>query len=213
MAQLASHSWEVPASHGGEIPRLRGLLPYMNSELRKAINVKAMLRRKYNRSKTNASWNKYRLQRNRVANLKRKSMNKYFRQKCENVKISNGREFWECISPFFSNKAKKSNNISLNVDGNVLCNRNDVCNAFNDFFINVPGSSELCTNVDDAISMYENNASVQSIRNSRDQGSSFSFHPVTSDQVELKLKNLKSDKAPGPDQIPAKLLKQGATVY
>ena len=123
-------------------------LPYMNSELRKAINVKAMLRRKYNRSKTNASWNKYRLQRNRVANLKRKSMNKYFRQKCENVKISNGREFWECISPFFSNKAKKSNNISLHVDGNVLCNRNDVCNAFNDFFIKVPGSFELCTNVD-----------------------------------------------------------------
>ena len=187
-------------------------LPYMNSELRKAINVKAMLRRKYNRSKTNASWNKYRLQRNRVANLKRKSMNKYFKLKCENVKISNGREFWKCISPFFSNKANNSNNISLNVDGNMLCNRNDVCNAFNDFFINVPGSSELCTTVDDAISMYENNASVQSIRNSRDQGSSFSFHLVTSDQVELKLKNLKSNKAPGHDQIPAKLLKKGATV-
>ena len=41
-------------------------IPYMNSELRKAINVKNMLKRKYNKCKNQSNWKKYRQQRNIV---------------------------------------------------------------------------------------------------------------------------------------------------
>ena len=49
-------------------------VPYMN----KAINVKAMLKRKFHRFKTSSAWNKYRCQRNYVNSLKRSSIVKYF---------------------------------------------------------------------------------------------------------------------------------------
>ena len=43
--------------------------PYMNGELRRAINVRNMLKRKYTRVKTAANWNSYRKQRNLVTRL------------------------------------------------------------------------------------------------------------------------------------------------
>ena len=41
-------------------------VPYMNGKLRKAINVKAMLRLKFNKFRTDSAWYKYRHQRNLV---------------------------------------------------------------------------------------------------------------------------------------------------
>ena len=39
-------------------------LPYMNGELRRAINVKRMLKRKFTKCNSNMNWDKYRKQRN-----------------------------------------------------------------------------------------------------------------------------------------------------
>ena len=52
-------------------------LPYMNDKLRKAINVKASLCRKFQRTKSQENWDKFRKQRNLVNKLKRSSINKY----------------------------------------------------------------------------------------------------------------------------------------
>ena len=41
-------------------------LPYMNGELRRAINVKRMLKRKFTKCNSNMNWDKYRKQRNIV---------------------------------------------------------------------------------------------------------------------------------------------------
>ena len=76
--------------------------PYMNSELRKAINVKNMLRRKYYKYPTPDKWEKFRTQRNKVNSLKRKSMKQYFYDRCEGDKANkNGKQFWDTIKPFF----------------------------------------------------------------------------------------------------------------
>ena len=40
--------------------------PFMHGELRKAVNVKAMLRRRYNKKRNSANWENYRRQRNLV---------------------------------------------------------------------------------------------------------------------------------------------------
>ena len=60
-------------------------VPYMNRELRKAIPVykKQMLRSKFEKYKTNKTWEAYRKQRNIVyTKLKRKSINSYFQERC-----------------------------------------------------------------------------------------------------------------------------------
>ena len=48
-------------------------VPYMNTELRRAINVRNMLRRKYDRCKIPRNWSKCKNQRNIVTKLRRKS--------------------------------------------------------------------------------------------------------------------------------------------
>ena len=53
-------------------------LPHMNDKLRKAINVKGNLRRKYKKIKSSHSWNKFREQRNLVTKMKRDALRNYF---------------------------------------------------------------------------------------------------------------------------------------
>ena len=52
-------------------------LPYMNNELRKCINVKNMLRRRYSVYKSKANWEKYIEYRKRAHQLHRKSLQYY----------------------------------------------------------------------------------------------------------------------------------------
>ena len=63
-------------------------VPYMNGKLRKAINVKAMLTRKFNKFRTDSAWYKYRHQRNLVTCL---SIKMYFDERCKNVNKANSR--------------------------------------------------------------------------------------------------------------------------
>ena len=47
-------------------------VPYMNGELRRAINVRNMLKLKYDKCKTSSNWIKYRHQRNLTTKLRTK---------------------------------------------------------------------------------------------------------------------------------------------
>ena len=57
-------------------------LPCMNRKLRKAIYQKKMMYHKYLKNKNSKTWNKYRIARNAVTSLKKKSLNKYFQERC-----------------------------------------------------------------------------------------------------------------------------------
>ena len=61
----------------------------MNGELRKAINVRNMLKRKFDKYKNTDNWIKYRNHRNLVTRLK--SMNNYLHNKCSNTTGINGK--------------------------------------------------------------------------------------------------------------------------
>ena len=191
-------------------------VPYMNGPLRKAINVKSMLRRKFHKYNTQSLWLKYKKQRNLVNKLKRDSMLKYFQERCSNA--NNISDFWRTISPFMSNKNNDSNgNISLYDDGKLISHQNNVANIFNDYFVNITEnlsepSHVLNMNTSDLLDHYANHSSVTHIKNYVNEQcvNEFSFTPVTNIQVKNKLKMLKSKKAPGYDGIPAKLLKLGA---
>jgi hypothetical protein len=114
----------------------RKQVPYMNGVLRKAINVKAMLRRKFDKFNSDFNWAKYKKQRNYVNALKRTSMQKYFEERCS--KSTNARDFWQTISPFMSNKNCDSDgNISLYENNQIISDQVEVTNIFNNYFINI----------------------------------------------------------------------------
>jgi hypothetical protein len=132
-------------------------VPYMNDRLRKAVNVKGMLFRKYRKNPSNATWEAYRVQRNFVSNIKRQSVKDYFNRKCEQ-NDKNAKSFWESIKPFFNNKAAKScTKINLLENNMVITDTEKICNIFNDFFVNIAGDfahSEPLNVCDDHVSIH-----------------------------------------------------------
>ena len=190
-------------------------LPYMNDKLRKAINVKAMLWRKYQKRKSQETWSNFKKQRNFVNKLKRTSMKLYFDEKC-NSDVNKNRHFWKVIKPFITNNVKSGNDcITLCNDNSLISNPTDVSNVFNEFFTNI--SQDLCEpasvvtmSVNQVIDHYNDHPSISMIQDHVHVAERFDFTAVSPTSVFNKLKELQSNKACGYDNIPAQFLKLGA---
>jgi hypothetical protein len=188
--------------------------PYMNNKLRKAINVRGMLKRKYIRSPSNDTWEMYRRQRNYVTNIKRQSIKQYFHDKCKNFDTTtNTKSFWDTIKPFFSRKSTcQGQTINLLHNDKVVTNTREVCEIFNTFFASFGGQTAQKQNesVEQILSSFNNHESIQNIKQQGHCSGTFSFRPVSESEMLSKLLKLNIKKACGYDEIPAKLLKMAA---
>jgi len=114
----------------------KNYVPYTNRELRKAIYNKQMLRFKFEKYKTNKTWEAYRKQRNLVTKLKRKSVNTYFQERFAGGQKS--KHFYSTVKTFLSKKSTGCQQKIVLVDNDkILNNTKDVCDTFNTFFVNV----------------------------------------------------------------------------
>ena len=117
---------------------------------------------------------------------------------------------WQLINNLLG-KNEKSNNISqLKCDGTVISDDITKAEALNDFFVNI-GMNLATEHVSHASpntsSRDWENCPVESFTNVN-----FKFHEVSLDEVIWQLQNLKTSKATGIDNIPAKVLKISAEV-
>ena len=197
--------------------------PFMNGELRKAINVKAMLHRKYLKFKDDMHWKAYKKQRNLVTAMKKRSLKTYFEDRCENVKNGDPRMFWQIIKPFVSDKNLRGNsNIMLMENESIVSNDAKVCDIFNEYFANVTdsiGTESILTDderIEDIIDMYSDHESVvkiQSVLNHVGEESGFfSLKTVSPEYICKKLKCLQRNKATGYDGLPARIIKMCADI-
>jgi hypothetical protein len=192
-------------------------LPYMNGQLRKAINVKAMLKRKFDKCNDKINWNKYRKQRNLVTSLKRKSIKEYFNQKCNEQ--TNGKQFWNTVRPFMTNSQTSGSNISLFEEGKMVTKPSQVCEILNNHFINIANDlSEpddvVSKPVNTVIDFYKNHPSILNINAQciADNDCKFNFSKVNSNDVFKIINKLKTGKACGYDKIPVRILKTGSAI-
>jgi hypothetical protein len=189
----------------------------MNSALRKAINVKAMLKRKYFKDPTSLNWETYRQQRNKVTDMKRKSIKTFFVNKCnQNQKHANVKTFWDTVKPFFSSKiCQGSGTINLLENDKVITNTKEICDIFNNYFVKV-GMTDPPTNfphatTEEIICNFHSHESILSIKESLTGINHFTFKPVNNNTIFTKLRKLNTKKACGYDGIPAKILKLAAS--
>ena len=190
-------------------------LPYMNDRLRKAINVKAALRRKYQKFKSRESWQNFKKQRNLVNKLKRSSLAKYFEENC-NASKTKGKHFWDVVKPFMTNNVKRNNqNITLYEQDSLISTPTDVSNTFNEYFINITndlGESEevrqMSTN--EVIDLYKDHPSIKLISKCVNKEEYFNFRPVSQPFIRKQLELLHPNKATGFDRISPKFLKLGS---
>ena len=106
-----------------------------------------------------AYWEENRRQRNNVVAVRKESLKNYFAKHC----AKHDKSFWKTISPFFSNKKQKSNDIILQENGKTVVNKHDVTEIFNDYFANVASSIGFFDKINsttDAISKHEHHPSV-----------------------------------------------------
>ena len=207
---------------------------YMNSTLRKALFKKRQMYGRYRNSKSSRNWEKYRKARNDFINTKRNSVKNYFKDRCENGPRNRG--FWQTIKPFLS-KDRATQPTFVEDSDQVLTDPEDICNKFNEYFINVtnevpcpPKNIQFVANLEhtcnfphkhlnfeNIIKSYEHHPSILAIKSSimssvrQESIDLFQFTPVSEDLVTRKLQKLNVRKSCGFDNIPAIFLVKGSS--
>ena len=181
-------------------------VPYMNSKLRKALYSQNMARNKF-RTFGKKFWEENRRQRNRVVSLRKKSIAKYFENKCS----KQDKTFWRTISPFFADKKFPNGNHTILREGdNTLVDSDEVAEIFNAYFSSIAseiGFNDEHATPDETISAYYNHPSIVKIRDAYgDNMQPFNFQTVNHDCVARKLQMINIRNATGYDDIPTKLL-------
>jgi hypothetical protein len=176
-------------------------VPFMNKKLKQAIYKKRMLQNNYFRNRNSKNWEKFRLQRNLVTELKRKSVNNYFIDRC--VGGCKNKSFWSTIKPFLTNKGSRiQKDTILCEDNSLINNQQNVCEVFNDFFVNVAKNIG-----NESISINEEHPSILSIKRNIKNTEEFAFSMVDESFVGKQIDKLCIKKATGRDGISAKLVK------
>jgi hypothetical protein len=170
------------------------------------------------------NWKKYRCQRNLVTKLRKKSINVYLYNKCNNNTDTgrNGKQFWDAVKPFVSHKSSNNHdNIILMRDDEVFTQPRVVASMFNEYFTNIAkniGSDDSFNyedNVMSCLKLHEKHDSVINIKrftNTRPTTGGFTFHNVNFVTIRSYLDQMKCNKATGWDLLPSRLLKLGSDV-
>ena len=177
---------------------------------------RSCLEKVYFKKKTPDSLKKFKKQKNYCRKLYKKEREKYF-ESLDPRKISDNKSFWKNIQPFFSDKRKISNKITL-VDNKEDTTFDDhlVPEELSNFFENATRSLEINENsyiVDtdgnevNSVEKAINHPSVLLIKSTLRNIPSFSFNEVALSQIERELILINPRKATTSNGIPAKLLK------
>ena len=160
-----------------------------------------MLHNKYQKCRSTQNCELYRSQRNLGNKIKRKSINKYFIERCAGGPKS--KDFWPTIKPFLTNKGCNSQKDTVLYNNNILVNdQNEVCEIFNNFFVNVAkdiGKSDVPAD--------EKHPSVCAIKDNMNIHEELTFKPVTTNFVQKQINSISVKKATGVDNISSKLLR------
>ena len=200
----------------------RNNAPFMNPELRKAMYTRARLKRRLNKHPSKQNEVAFKKQRNRSVALRKKAINNHFKRVTSNGLMSN-KAFWDLVKPFRSNKGVLAGTyISQIKDDKIVTDDHDLCEIFNDYYINIvenisgkkPSSIANANSIDDdreivrlILDKHKDHQSMLAIvQDPEHTFQSFSFNEVTARDVWLQLKILDGGKLTGVNQIPPKLV-------
>ena len=173
-----------------------------------------MLSNKYKSDPSNVrKWNDFRIQRNKVTDLRRIAIKEYFLSKCKPGAAQ--KEFWDAVCPFMANNTKSQRNVILKEDDRIITDTAEICDIFASFFATCADSigepDEIDLNDSDFLSKllikHSQHESILAIKEHYDIIEPFNFKPVSAEYVEKVINRLKINKSPGYDHIPPKMLK------
>ena len=194
-------------------------VPYMTKALRKAIMTRSMLENRFHKYKTDDSQRAFKRQRNYCNRLYKKERKKYY-YSLDPKFVTDNRQFWRNMKPFFSDKSTGKEKITLVEGDQIITDDKEVAQTMNDFFENAVKDLNISEPLDElnfvdtytdmvdfAIQKYSKHPSIIKI-NEKDINTTFSFSHVEVDDVEDEIKRLNPKKANTFANIPTKLIKE-----
>ena len=92
------------------------------------------LKKKFNRSRNQSDWESYRLARNKVVSMRRKSIRKHFEKLCLE-KYADQKKFWCAIKPYVNSRKNVNNSgVTLKEGDKIIRNPQEVAETLNEFF-------------------------------------------------------------------------------
>lgn len=185
--------------HGNQVP-------FMNDQWRKAICHRNHLWRHFVENRTDANYATYKAQRNKCTSLRRKA---YFKNKAEHSE--NPRDFWNAYRPFLhSRKSNQANDIILKENENIITDKKQVAEIFNEFFVNIANQAGEVTETTYGKDFSEH-PSIKAILTNRVTKNTFTFTLTNGTEVGQALSNINVRKSCGYDSLPPKLIKASAS--
>jgi hypothetical protein len=189
-------------------------IPYMNSILRKEMYKRSMLKNIHKKNpKNNLKFEQYRIQRNKVTDMRRSAIRNHFLSKCKPG--ASPKDFYDAIGPFLSKKSKSHTTIMLKEGDRVITDTKDLCTIFANHFSTIANSIGCPDEIDmsekyflsSTFEKHCDHKSVKVILKNIKHGKSFNFKEVDSMYVKKLLCNLKVNKSTGYDNVPPKMVK------
>ena len=107
--------------------------PFMNKKLNKEIMTRSCLTNKFFKTKTDANRKAYNKQRNYCVSLLRREKKSFFNN-LDTKKVVDNKSFWRTVKPFFSDKNRVKNKITLIEEKTkIVSNNNLIAETFNKF--------------------------------------------------------------------------------
>ena len=176
--------------------------PWLTASLLKCTKKQKSLYSLHIKDKTNVEkLDKYRNYRNTLKKVLRANKRNYYITRCNEYR-HNTRKLWALTNEIIKKERNKSNIIeALNVNGEVIRGPQKIANEFCNFFSNV--GKNYANKV--AQSTKELKAYLQAITRSK---KSMFLEPVTTQEIDIIIRELKGKMSSGYDNISNKLLKE-----
>lgn len=181
-----------------------GKSKFIMADIRKAIRKRNALKRKFNKTRKSQDWESYRVMRNRVVAMRRKSIAQHFDKLCNTRSSKPNKEFWNSVRPLMHTRKQDGNSyITLKENNKIIKEQHKVAAILNQHFTNATNDSTI-----GSYTAFEDQPHVMNIAQTNKLGSShFSFRPINDVEVKSVIEAMKPNKAAGHDSIPPTAVK------
>ena len=188
-----------------ENKRIRGKpCPWMTQELKQKMDERDILLRKSRKTKNSLHINAYKRKKNFVNQLVKRAKQNYFKNLLNNSANDPDR-FWSTLKKLYPTKSKKGTD-RFTLNGESISNSKTISNAFCSYFSNVVSHLK-------AKSFTLRNCTwIRQLAEPLRTCHRFKFGLITEESVYKELRNLKSKKSAGLDEIPPSVLKDAANI-
>lgn len=176
--------------------KVKGHCPWMTLDVWKMMKIKENLLKSSRRSPSDENLKELlKHASKRLQQMKDRSKSDYYRRLLSH---SSNQKSWQLMNELLGRKVKQRSAVSLKIRDKEISDGVQVSKTFNDFFCSI--GENLANGIDSDKDIWKFNTMPRQL-------SSVFLRPATIEEVILLIKNLKTNKSAGPDNIPATTIK------